>query len=230
MNGPANPVTIVLADDHPLVLSGLEQLLEGEGPTYQVSTFANGNDALDAIRSLRPSLAILDVSMPGRCGLDVLAEVRRARLATRVILLAASLEDNQIFDAVSAGVDGLILKNSAPDLLLTCVESVQRGRRWLPRDFVEPALARESERRALGRQVVGSLTAQERTVALLIAEGLVNKIISRRLGITEGTVKIHLHNIYSKLGVANRTELAAIAIRHADQLRARPERAGTVSD
>lgn len=218
MRSAANKLTLVLADDHPLVLRGLKELLATDRDVEVLAVHSRGDATLESIRVLRPDIAVLDVAMPGMTGLEILTGVRRLRIPTKVILLAATLEDDQIFDSVAAGVDGILMKTTAPDTLLECLWKIYRGGRWLQKDLIEPALARETERRTTGRQVFQALTRQEKTVASLVAEGKPNKVISRELGISEGTVKIHLHNIYGKLGVSNRTSLATLSLRYADML------------
>ncbi|MBL0405684.1 response regulator transcription factor [Microvirga aerilata] len=156
--------------------------------------------------------------MPGCTGVEVLKDIGSRNLRTRVILLTASAGDHQIVEAVERGVYGLMLKDAAADTLLECMRSVSAGRRWLPSDLVGAALEREGEKRAKTGQVENALTAREREIVSLVAEGLSNKEIARHLGVTDGTVKIHLHNIYRKLDVGNRTALTALSLSYRDQL------------
>lgn len=210
--------TVVLADDHPLVLQGLRALLDEQEDFRIVATCGSGEQALDAIRVHRPDIAVVDVTMPGVNGLAVLGTVVDERLTTRVVLLTASVTDSQILEAVTAGVHGLVLKESAPEMLVKCLRGVAAGRRWLPQEIIKPALDRELQRREEGRRFVRELTAREIDIIRLIADGLSNKAIASRLTISEGTVKIHLHHIYQKLGISNRAALAALAIVQRDQL------------
>jgi two-component system nitrate/nitrite response regulator NarL len=177
-----------------------------------VATCPDGPTALQTILELRPDLVVLDVSMPGCTGVDVLTELGNRGLRTRVILLTASAGDHQIVEAVERGVYGLMLKDAAADTLLECMRSVSAGRRWLPSDLVEAALGREKAKRARTNQVETVLTAREREIVSLVAEGRSNKEIARHLGVSDGTVKIHLHNIYRKLEVSNRTSLSVLAL------------------
>ena len=210
--------TVVLADDHPLVLQGLRALLDEQEDFRIVAACGSGEQALDAIRVHRPDIAVVDVTMPGVNGLAVLGTVVDERLATRVVLLTASVTDSQILEAVTAGVHGLVLKESAPEMLVNCLRGVAAGRRWLPQEIIKPALDRELQRREEGRRFIRELTAREIDIIRLIADGLSNKAIAGRLTISEGTVKIHLHHIYQKLGISNRAALAALAIVQRDQL------------
>jgi DNA-binding NarL/FixJ family response regulator len=209
---------VVLADDHPVFLGGLQALIRTDPMFEVVATRPNGTSALQAILELQPDLAILDVSMPGCTGVEVLKDIGSRNLRTRVILLTASAGDHQIVEAVERGVYGLMLKDAAADTLLECMRSVSAGRRWLPSDLVGAALEREEEKRAKTGQVEAALTAREREIVSLVAEGRSNKEIARHLGVTDGTVKIHLHNIYRKLDVGNRTALTALSLSYRDQL------------
>jgi DNA-binding NarL/FixJ family response regulator len=210
MNQDARNLRLVLADDHPVVLSGLKALLNLRSQTEIVAIANNGASALALIRSHEPDLAVLDINMPMMTGVDVLENIESDGLATRVILLTASASDAYIERAVRAGVWGLMLKDTAADELLECMDKVLGGERWLPPDLIGPALEREARRRIDKSALNALLTAREQELVHLVAEGLANKLIARRVNISEGTVKIHLHNVYQKLGVSNRTALATL--------------------
>lgn len=209
-------ISVVLADDHPLVLRGLQDLLTAHSHVNVVAVCSDGGSALTAVRGLKPDLIVADVNMPVLDGLAILTAVIGEKLATKVVFLTASLADHQIFDAIAKGVHGIVLKDAAPDTLLDCIESVASGNRWLRSEHVGPALKREAARREEGRRLFESLTAREREIAELAAEGMSNKHIARRLGILEGTAKLHLHNIYQKLNISNRTVLTAMVLAHRD--------------
>lgn len=180
-----------------------------------VATCANGRDALEQIRNLDPDIAVLDLSMPFLTGIQVLEALRHDGLSTRVVILTASPSDDQIARAVAADVSGFMLKQAAADELVACLERVADGGVWLPPALIEPALERNSERQRDGARLdIISLTSRERELAILVAEGLSNKEIARMVGIAEGTVKIHLHNVFQKLGVNNRSALALAAQRY----------------
>ncbi|WP_457936125.1 LuxR C-terminal-related transcriptional regulator [Mesorhizobium sp. 10J20-29] len=210
--------TVVLADDHPLLLRGIQDIFLSCSEFTIVAACADGANVMVELRQKLPDLAVIDVDMPLLNGLGVLRQIRAHALRTRVILLTSSITDAQIFEAIGLGVYGLMLKDSAADQLLESLRTVAAGRRWLPREMIDAAMARESERRFVGRRILSELSPREVEIMRIVAEGQPNKLIARRLGLTEGTVKIHLHNIYQKLDVANRTALACLASNHRDLL------------
>jgi DNA-binding NarL/FixJ family response regulator len=201
---------VVLADDHPIVLGGLRALLQAEPGVEIVAATPDGATALAMIRAHEPNLAVLDINMPQLTGLDVLETLEADGLSTRVVLLTGSVSDEQIATAVERGAWGLVLKENALGTLITCLGVVCSGQRWLPEELVAPAVRRAAERRKTDVQLERVLTPREYEIAGLVAQGLSNKHIARALAISGGTVKIHLHNMYEKLGCANRTSLAVL--------------------
>jgi len=204
----SRPTRLLIADAHPILVRGLEALLRANRDFEVVATCLNGVKAREKIQAFAPDLAVLDLAMPGFTGLDVLAALSRAGSRVRVILLTAAATDQQIVKAVADGAWGLVLKDAAAEDLLACLRSVVNGARWLPPALVDAALDREAERRRERGVSDVTLTAREREIAALVATGLSNKAIARTIGLSDGTVRIHLSNIYQKLGVSNRTALA----------------------
>ena len=204
--------TVALADDHPLVLRGLAQLIATRPQFEIVATATDGNAAIDDIRRHAPDVAVLDVNMPKLSGLDVLRAAVAERLATRIVFLTASLTDERMLQAVTLGIYGIVLKDSAPESLLDCLDQVVAGGRWLAADLVQSALMRETARRRSGRGPIEALTTREAEVMRLVTSGLSNKQVARQLALSEGTVKIHLHNVYRKLNLGSRTALTAYAL------------------
>ncbi len=200
------PTSILVADDHPLMLEAVAGLFRE--PDFQVvARCRDGEQAHAAIRSLAPDVAVLDVHMPHRTGLELLAEARADGWPTRILLLTAGLDGDPIVEAIRLKVDGLVLKGAAADVLVRAVQAVAAGTQWLDKDAMEQVIGR------LAEPVAGAapLTPRETDVVRLVAQGRRNKEIARDLGISEGTVKMHLHNLYEKLGVSSRTELAILA-------------------
>ena len=204
------PIRLVLADDHRIILEGLEQLFGRWEDFEVVGTATNGEDALKAVRQHKPDVLVLDVQMPGPDGLSVLKQIHTEKLPTRVILLTATLDEDGVLDAMQAGVSGLVLKESAAQMLVQTVRRVQRGERALEPSLVSSALERLAQRED-ARQIVEVLSKRETEIVKMVAAGLRNKEIADKLSIGEGTVKSHLHSIYEKLGVHGRVELTMYA-------------------
>jgi two-component system nitrate/nitrite response regulator NarL len=213
-------VSIIVADDHPVFLRGLITLLNEDKTFKIIASCTNGSEAIDAIRTLKPDLALLDLNMPSLHGLQVLKAAVAENLATRIIFLAASPSDKEIVAATAGGAYGIILKESAPDSLISCLHAVAAGQKWFPADFVDSALERTLEFHAQIARVEQLLTPREIEVMFRVSNGLSNKEVGSQLNISEGTVKIHLHSIYHKVGVSNRTSLANFAIVYRDRLAA----------
>ena len=210
-------VRIVVTDDHPVVLHGLVTLLSKDKTFKIIASCTGGPEAVEAIRTLKPDLALLDMNMPSLHGLQVLKAVVAENLAARIIFLAASPSDKEIVAAVAGGAYGIILKESAPDSLISCLNAVAAGQKWLPADLVDGALARTRELRARVAGIETLLTPREIEVMLKVADGLSNKEVASQLNLSEGTVKVYLNSIYHKVGVRNRTSLANFAITYRDQ-------------
>lgn len=209
-------IQLVLADDHPVVLEGIARLLEHEPDLQVVARCGDGESVLEAVRAHRPDVLVLDLHMPRLDGMGVLRQAATEGLNLRVVLLTAEIGEDALFEAVRLGVRGVMLKEMAADQLVRCIRTVHAGGQWLERHLtgwtLERLLARESAR----QQAAKVLTPRETELVRLVSQGLRNKEIAFRLGITEGTVKIHLHRIYDKLGVSSRVELANYARRELD--------------
>jgi len=202
------PIRLVLADDHPIVLHGLIELFDAQPDLHVVRSCRSGDEALEAVRDEDVDVLVLDISMPGRSGFDVMRSLAAKHSSCRVIVLTATLKDAGIAEAVRLGAHGLVLKDSAPDVLIDCVRRVHRGEHWVDRPLLDRAMHRAASAEA--REAAG-LTSRELEIVRMVAEGRRNREIATRLSISEGTVKIHLHNVYEKLGVDGRLELVLYA-------------------
>jgi two-component system nitrate/nitrite response regulator NarL len=204
-------IKVIIAEDHPIVLHGLASLLKAE-PDFQVlAACSNGDAAFEAILKHVPDIALLDIKMPGRSGVEVMSAVVEQGLSTKVVFITATASDHDVLTAIEQRSHGLVLKEEAVDVLVACLRAVHCGRRWISRDVIEAAMQRVNLR-LTERSSLQRLSTRERMITTLVADGLSNKEVARRLDITEGTVKLHLHNIYEKTGVRNRTSLAVLAL------------------
>lgn len=211
MGMPKKAIRLVLADDHPIVLDGLENLFRLEPDIQIVARCLNGDECLVAVRRHQPDVLLLDIRMPRKDGITVLRELQKEKLQVNVVLLAAVLEEEEVLDALRLGVRGMVLKELAPQMVVQCVRKVHAGERWLEKQAVGRALETLLRREAGEREAGSILTPREIEMVGMVARGLRNKEMSERLAITEGTVKIHLHHIYRKLKVENRVELILYA-------------------
>lgn len=205
------PIDVVVADDHPIVLDGIEQLFRLEPDLRVVARCRDGRQALDNTRRLRPDVLVLDVAMPLLNGLDVLRVLRDEELPTRTVLLTAALEDEQLLEAIQLGAQGVVLKEMAPHLLIEAVREVHAGRQWFEKGLGGRALRRLLQREPAQPDAGALLTKREVEIVRMVARGLRNKAIADQLFISEGTVKVHVHNIYEKLGVDGRAALIVFA-------------------
>jgi DNA-binding NarL/FixJ family response regulator len=203
------PIRLVLADDHPIVLHGLQQLFEREG--FEVAAACrDGASALAAVREHQPDVFVLDLRMNGQNGLDVLRALAKDGVRCKTILLTAAARDSEVSQAMQLGALGVVLKDTSPDALVEGIRRVHRGESWIDRD---PAAAGTTTGRegAADGAAMPALTPREFEIVRMVAKGLRNKVIAEQLSISEGTVKVHLHNIYDKLHVDGRLELVLCA-------------------
>jgi len=204
-------IRVVLVDDHPIVLQGLQQLFERQPDFTVVAACAGADSALQAVRTHRPDVLILDLRMPGKSGLELLRTINNEKLDCYSVLLTATIRDDEVVEATKLGVTGLVLKESSPETLLKCVRRVNRGERWIDHETITRAFQAVVGREEAEREVSKTLTPREIEIVKMMAEGLRNRAIGDRLGISEGTVKVHLHNVYEKLGLDGRLELVLYA-------------------
>ena len=205
------PISVVLADDHPLVLDGMESLFRVERDIVVVSRCRDGAAALRAVREHRPDVLVLDIRMPQGDGLTVLRTMKEEGLDTRVIVFTAAVDEDEVVEAIHLGVRGVVLKEMAPESLVLCVRHVHAGGEWLERRSASRALDLMRKREAGASTIASLLTPRELEVVRLVVQGLRNKEIAKRLSLSEGTVKIHLHNTYDKLKVEGRMALSVYA-------------------
>ena len=209
------PVRVVVADDHPIVLQGLLQLFAGEKDFEVVERCSDGEEALAAVERHKPDVLVLDVRMPRLDGLGVLRELAARKSRTRVVLLTAEVNDTEVLEAIRLGACAVVLKETASQDLLKAARAASRGEQLLDDRSVRRALDHLLRREAGVAEARRVLTPRELDIVRMVARGLRNRQIADELSISEGTVKIHLHSIYAKLGVSGRVELTLYAREHA---------------
>jgi two-component system nitrate/nitrite response regulator NarL len=211
-------VSVVIADRHPVVLCGLSSVLRAESDFNVVTSCRDGTTCIQAIRDFSPDLVLLDIYMPGLSGLEILAATKSEHLCTRVVFLTASAERSKIVTAIARGAYGIIRKDATPQLLVRSLRQVASGVRLLPPSIwdADPRNGHECYARGALNNLLSTLTERERQIMSLVSEGLSNKDVARQLNVCDGTIKVHLHHIYQKLAIHNRTALAALAASHHD--------------
>lgn len=199
---------LLIAEDHSIIAAGVEALIRGS--EYElVRHLRNGEEALAAIAEEQPDIVILDERLPGMTGLEIFRAMRARGDLRPVVMLTATLPDRRAIEAIEAGVNGLVLKHNAADQLLHCLDEVRQGRRWIEQHLLQLALdhATGTNRK---QGPLEKLTQRERAVVELVGDNVRTRAVAEKLGISEGTVKVHLHNAYEKLGVSSRVELVLL--------------------
>ena len=207
------PIRLVVADDHPIVLQGLQHLFDRHGDFEVVATCTDTTATIDAVRARHPDVLVLDLRMPSEGGLGVLRALEHEGARCRTVLLTAAVTDAEVLEAVKLGASGLVLKESPPDTLLDCIRRVHAGGEWIDGDTASRAVRGVIAREEATREAAETLTPRELEIVRMVAQGLRNKTIAERLSISDGTVKVHLHNIYEKLAIGGRLELVLCAQR-----------------
>jgi len=215
MSKAKQAIRILVADDHAIFRDGLRKLLEGADDVQIVGEASNGVECTKMLGKLKPDILLLDLRMPEKDGLGVLEEVNFDTTQTRVIVLTAAEDDRDVVRAMRLGARGVVLKQSASDLLLKSIRKVSEGEIWLDnRKTAEVIDAFKKSSESGQRREKPLLSDREKEIVQLVAQGFRNREIGEKLFISEQTVKNHLHNIFDKLGVSDRLELALYAIHH----------------
>jgi DNA-binding NarL/FixJ family response regulator len=212
-------IRIVVADDHPIFRDGLRKLLTLEADFRVVAEARDGKEVLEVLDEHQPDILLLDLKMPGVDGLTALQKLQNSRTKTKVIVLTASEDKNQFVQAMKFGTCGIVLKQTATDLLIKSIRRVHAGEIWLDSHTTAAVMRQFSS--AMESTPLGGLdrdrdrsplSQREREIVVLVAQGFKNKEMAEKMFISEQTVKNHLHNIFDKLGVSDRLELALYAI------------------
>ena len=213
----ATPIKVLIADDHPVVRIGLRNMLQADHQMQIVAEAKDGVEALHMVRTYRPDILLLDLAMPKMPGMDALRELTTEITSTRTIVLTGLVDKRQILEALQLGARGVVLKDAVVEHLSACIRAVMQGQYWLEgrpvQNLVQVLRDLAAQTAPPSRKTFG-LTGRELEVVTLITEGSTNKHIAMTFGISEETVKRHLTNIFNKLGVGNRLELALFALNH----------------
>ena len=222
--GARPKIRIVVADDHPIFRDGLCKLLALEDDFDVVAQAQDGRQVLDVLQQTEPDILLLDLKMPGLDGLGTLQRLQVSKGKTRVIVLTASDDKNEFVQAMKLGTSGIVLKQTATDQLIKSIRKVHAGEIWLDSHttaaVIRQFVANEDAAPMPPPQISGPprererspLSQREREIVALVAQGFKNKEMAEKMFISEQTVKNHLHNIFDKLGVSDRLELALYAI------------------
>ena len=209
------PIRILMADDHAIFRDGLRKLLDAEDDISIVGEASTGTQCIQLLSKLRPDILLLDLRMPDKDGLAVLEEVNFDSLPTRVIVLTATEDDREVVRAVRMGARGIVLKDSATELLIKSIRTVYSGEIWLDKKKTSDVIEAFKKSAESGpRRDKPLLSDREKEITGLVAQGFRNREIGEKLFISEQTVKNHLHNIFDKLGVSDRLELALYSLHH----------------
>jgi DNA-binding NarL/FixJ family response regulator len=213
-------IRVVIADDHPIVRDGLRRLLTLESDIEVVGEASDGMQVLDVVQQTSPDVLLLDLRMPNIDGLSALQTLQQTHRSTRVIVLTASEDKNEFVQAMKLGCSGIVLKQTASELIVKSIRKVHQGEIWLDshttaavmRQFAAPGEGLSGSTNGSKSRERSPLSAREREIVALVAQGYKNKEMAEKMFISEQTVKNHLHNIFDKLGVSDRLELALYAI------------------
>lgn len=200
-------INVLIADDHPFLRAGLEAVLRTAGMAV-VASVADGDAALAAISEQDPDVVVLDLAMPGRDGVATLAAMRERGDQRPVVILTASIDDQQLLAAVEHGASGIALKEDAEDFLIDCIRSARKGQKT-----IDPRLTSRIADLISGtkpKRRIDVLGRREKEIVERVALGLRNRQIGEQLSMSEGSIKVYLHTIFEKLSVKSRTELAIL--------------------
>jgi len=209
-------ISVLIADDHPMLRQGLKQILELERDIAVVAQATNGNEAVRYAEELKPDVILMDINMPGINGLQAIDEIKQKKLPSKIIVLTIHEDREYLFKTLRMGAEGYVLKDAEPAVLVEAIRNVKAGQSYIQPNMTTE-LVKEFNRVTLhdrDKREENNLTSRELEVLELIAEGMINKEIAKQLFISEKTVKNHVSNIFKKLNVSDRTQAAIYAFKH----------------
>lgn len=215
--------TILLIDDHPMLRTGVKQLISMAPDIQVIGEASNGAQGIELAESLDPDLILLDLNMPGMNGLETLDKLREKSLSGRVVVFSVSNHEEDVVTALKRGADGYLLKDMEPEDLLKALQQAAAGEMVLSEALTPVLAASLRANRATSDRDISQLTPRERDILKLIARGLPNKMIARRLDITESTVKVHVKHMLKKMKLKSRVE-AAVWVHQSESSKASPSR------
>ncbi|MDH3997374.1 MAG: response regulator transcription factor [Desulfuromonadales bacterium] len=205
------PVRLVAVDPHPVFLMGLKQLFASEADLVLQNCCSSVAEAREALRKEVPDLLLLDINFPDDEGMGLLMELKQSGRSVNTVVLTAEIDDDQAIESLRLGVQGVVLKSMPSHLIVQCIRKVAAGGLWMEKQSIGQAFEKMLLREAGARRLSNILTPRETEIMCLVAQGMSNRQISEKLLVREGTVKIHVHNIYGKLGFNNRVDLTLYA-------------------
>ncbi|PLX81264.1 MAG: DNA-binding response regulator [Desulfuromonas sp.] len=205
------PITIVAADPHPIFLLGIAHFLHSVNDMELVAQCDKAADIIPAVKGFKPRVLLTEIDFPEEDSLSTIRSVMDHDPDAKIVVLTSNINDDQTIAALRLGVQGVVLKHMPNRLLAQCIRKVAVGGQWWEKESVGHAIEKMLSREAGARRLATILTDRETEVMCLVAEGLSNREIANRLIVSEGTVKIHVHNIYGKLGINNRVDLTLYA-------------------
>lgn len=203
--------TLVATDPHPLSLLGLTHLLKSEPGLILLAVCTTAVETMQAVRQHQPDLLVVDINLPDQGGLELIKELKKSSPQVKIIILTAAMDESQTIGALRLGVKGVVLKDMHSQLLVQCLHKVAVGGLWMEKESIGHAFEKMLHREAGMRRLATILTARETEVMQCVAGGLSNQQIAEKLIVSVGTIKIHVHNIYRKLGINNRVDLTLYA-------------------
>ncbi|HHW30395.1 MAG TPA: response regulator transcription factor [Clostridiaceae bacterium] len=209
-------ISILIADDHSIIRQGIKQIIEHEEDIIVVAQASNGGEAIKLAREYKPDVVLMDINMPGIDGLQAIKELKSGVNSIKIIVLTIHEDREYLFKTLKMGVDGYVLKDAEPNVLIEAIRNVYKGQTYIQSNMTKE-LVKEFTRvttREKRKDSVNNLTQRELQVLELITEGMINKEIAQRLYISEKTVKNHISSIFKKLNVSDRTQAAVYALKN----------------